>query len=82
MTMDKSLKGASKLVRRRNVLKREERVARLMDDGKWTDQRSVYGLPKVKAQTHMPKGHAKEKKEAAPAAEGAAAEGEAKEAAK
>jgi len=64
MTMDKSLKRSSKLMRRRNVLKRDERIAKLTDEEKWSEGDSVFGLPKVKVQIHVPKAHAKaEKKE-------------------
>jgi len=67
MTMDKSLKSSSKLVRRRNVLKRDERIAKLTDEEKWSEGDSVFGLQKVKVQIHVPKAHAKaEKKEEEP----------------
>ena len=45
--MDPSLKSASSLVRHRNVLKRDERLARLKDEEKWAVGQSVFGLPKV-----------------------------------
>ena len=35
------------LVRHRNVLKRDERMARLKEEEKWPEGRSIYGLPKV-----------------------------------
>ena len=47
MSLDPSLKSASSLVRHRNVLTRDERLARLKDEEKWTAGRSVFGLPKV-----------------------------------
>lgn len=47
MSLDASLKSASSLVRHRNVLKRDERMARLKDEEKWPEGRSVFGLPKV-----------------------------------
>jgi small basic protein (TIGR04137 family) len=76
MTMDKSLKSSNKLVRRRNVLKRDERVARLEDDGKWEEGMSVFGMSKLKVQTHVTKAGKKEKKVAeAESAEGAATAG-------
>ncbi len=69
MSMDRSLKSASSLVRHRNVLTRAERLVQLADEEKWDDSKSVYGLPKV--------GHRKQAlAKAAPkeeAAEGAAA---------
>jgi small basic protein (TIGR04137 family) len=47
MSMDRSLKSASALVRHRNVLTRAERMARLQDEEKWAPGRSIFGLPKV-----------------------------------
>src|SRR3984957_2049805 len=47
MSMDRSLKSASALVRHRNVLTRDERLGKLKEDEKWRDGQSVYGLPKV-----------------------------------
>jgi small basic protein (TIGR04137 family) len=47
MSLDRSLKGANALVRHRNVLTRDERLARLKEAEKWTEQKSVFGLPKV-----------------------------------
>ena len=32
----------------RNVLKRHERVRLMKDQGRWKDERSVFGLPKIK----------------------------------
>lgn len=34
----------------RNVLKRHERLQHLMGRGLWTDGRSIFGLPKIKAE--------------------------------
>ena len=47
MSLDKSLKGRSRLVRHRNVLTRTERVEKLKELGRWTDESTVIGLPKV-----------------------------------
>ena len=47
MSMDRSLKSASALVRHRNVLTRAERMARLQDEEKWAPGRSIFGMPKV-----------------------------------
>ena len=47
MSLDRSLKSASALVRHRNVLTRAERLAQLTEEEKWNDSKSVYGLPKV-----------------------------------
>jgi len=47
MSLDRSLKSANALIRHRNVLTRAERLAKLAEDGKWDEKKSVYGLPKV-----------------------------------
>jgi len=71
MSLDRSLKSANALIRHRNVLTRAERLAKLTEQEKWNDSKSVYGLPKV-AHRKMAavKGPAKEE-----AAEGAATAG-------
>ena len=49
MSLHKSLKSGGRLSRRRNVLTRAERIARLVDEEKWDPERdSGFGLPKVK----------------------------------
>ena len=71
MSLDRSLKSANSLVRHRNVLTRPERLAKLSEDGKWDEAKSVFGLPKV---AHRKVEAAKPVKEAAAeGAEGAAA---------
>jgi small basic protein (TIGR04137 family) len=73
MSLDRSLKSANALVRHRNVLTRQERLAKLTDDGKWDEKKSVFGLPKV---AHRKVEAIKAVKEAAAeGAEGAAAAG-------
>ena len=47
MSMDRSLRGASSLVRHRNVLTRGERLDRLKEQEKWDESKPVLGLPKV-----------------------------------
>ena len=47
MSLSRSLKGASSLARHRNVLSRAERIAKLMEEEKYEEGRSVFGLPKV-----------------------------------
>src|SRR5436190_7865022 len=47
MSLDRSLKSANALIRHRNVLTRDERLLRLKEAEKWTEQKSVFGLPKV-----------------------------------
>ena len=49
MTMHKSLKNKNTLKRARNVLTRAERLAVLEDDGRWSEEKSVFGLPKVRS---------------------------------
>lgn len=67
MSMDRSLRSASSLVRHRNVLTRAEKLEVLKDAEKWDDSKSVFGLPKVGHRKQVVGG--KEKTEAA--AEGA-----------
>ena len=50
MTIDKSLKKPSGVVRARNVLKRDERVKVLQEQDRWVEGRSPIGLPKVRIQ--------------------------------
>ncbi len=47
MSLDRSLKAANSLPRHRNVLTRAERLTRLTEEEKWSESKSVYGLPKV-----------------------------------
>ncbi|MDI6733714.1 MAG: small basic protein [Planctomycetota bacterium] len=69
MSIHKSLVVSGKLKRHRNVLKRSERLERLLADGKSIDEISVFGLQKLR--NIMPKVKAKPKKETAEAAAGA-----------
>lgn len=49
MSLHKSLKTQGGLVRKRNVLNREERIARLAELGKWLEEKdSVFHLPKTR----------------------------------
>ncbi len=50
MSIDKSLKKPSGMVRTRNVLKRGERIAQLAREGRWHEGQSPLGLPKVRVQ--------------------------------
>lgn len=64
MSLDRTLKSRSSLARHRNVLSRAERVAILMDDGRWTpEKQSVYGLPKVSHRKAVVGKKAKKKEE-------------------
>ncbi len=51
MSMHKSLRSKSGLLRARNVLSREERIEKLEEDEEWSEEDSVFGLPKVKVET-------------------------------
>lgn len=48
MSMHPSLKSASKITTKRNVLKRFERIDIMRKDGKWKEGDRAYGLPKTK----------------------------------
>lgn len=48
MSQHRSLKGASTITVKRNVLKRFERVELMKKRGVWKADRSVLGLPKTK----------------------------------
>lgn len=78
MTMDKSLKVRTDMVRARSVLSRAERIERLKSSDRWKDGDSPMGLPKVrvyKLALKKKKKKAKEEEgaEGAVAAPGAAA---------
>ena len=48
MSIHRSLAGAGKLKRHRNVLTRPERIERLKKEERWGDNASVFGLAKVR----------------------------------
>ena len=48
MTIDKSLRTRRGIVRARNVLTRAERIERLMQQDRWTEEDGPCGLPKVR----------------------------------
>jgi small basic protein (TIGR04137 family) len=48
MSLHPSLKAASKIATKRNVLKRFERIDALRKKGKWKDGDRAFGLPKTK----------------------------------
>ena len=70
MGVDKSLKVKGGLLRRRNVLSREERVKLLEREERWEAGGSVFGLPKVSTRVRgaRKKKKAKETAAAAPTA--------------
>ncbi len=47
MSLDRSLKIKSSLVRHRNVLSRAERIDLLKSQDRWKDEMTPLGLPKV-----------------------------------
>ncbi len=63
MSLDKSLKSKSTLARHRNVLNRAERIERLKELDKWTEDQSPFGLPKVGHRKVSVGGKDKSKKE-------------------
>jgi len=48
MSVHRSLKGASKIGAKRNVLKRYERIDILRRQGKWKEGDRAFGLPKTR----------------------------------
>ena len=49
MSLHPSLKGSTKIVAKRNVLKRFERISHMIKEGKWkAGEDKVFGLPKTK----------------------------------
>jgi small basic protein (TIGR04137 family) len=77
MSIDKSLKRKGGMTRARCVLTRAERIAKMMENGKWTDATSPFGLVKTRVQKIVLKKKAKKEAteggDAAAAAPGAAA---------
>lgn len=47
MSQHASFGGKGKIMARRNVLKRYERIKYLQKKGKWSEEKSVFGLPKT-----------------------------------
>jgi small basic protein (TIGR04137 family) len=50
VSLDKSLKTKSSLVRARNVLKRAERIEKLKFEDRWVEGQPALGLPKVRVE--------------------------------
>ncbi len=74
MSLHKSLVSKEGLKRHRNVLNRAERIKALQEDDRWEEERSVFGLPKVRHMKVRKKGKDKAKTAEAKTAEGAALE--------
>ena len=68
MSIDPSLKIKGALTRHRNVLTRAERIEKLKEEERWSEEDSLLGLPKVEHR----KSHAGRKSSEAPAKEAAA----------
>ncbi|MHC4126504.1 MAG: small basic protein [Planctomycetota bacterium] len=47
MSIDRSLKIRGALSRHRNVLSRAERIEQLKEEERWSEEDSLFGLPKV-----------------------------------
>ena len=63
MTIDKSLRIRTGMMRTRNVLTRAERIEKLKASDRWADGDTVHGLPKVRVQKLALKKKKKAKKE-------------------
>ena len=63
MTLDKSLRVRTGMIRNRNVLTRAERIQKLANAERWSEEESVLGLPKVRVQKLSLKKKKKVKKE-------------------
>ena len=50
MSLHNRLKRSSKIQVRRNVLKRHERIDKMIDEGKWKKGDKVLGLPKTRVE--------------------------------
>ena len=76
MSLHKSLLAGRRAGKHRNVLSREERIAKLEEDGRWDESgSSVFGLAKVRSIKPVAGKKAKKKEEEAAAAAEAGAEG-------
>lgn len=65
MSIDKSLKRKAGMSRQRCVLTRAERIAKMMENGKFGAETSPYGLPKTRVQKIALKKKAKKEDDAA-----------------
>ena len=77
MSIDKSLKKPSGVVRARNVLKRGERILILQEQDRWLEDQSPLGLPKVRVAKAAAGKKKKKEKEEGEEEEGAEGEAEA-----
>lgn len=75
MTMDRTLKASSGLLRTRSVLTRAERIEKLEEDGKFDPEKdSPLGLPKVRVKKTKVGGKAKKEEKTEQAVEAATEE--------
>lgn len=74
MSIDKSLKRKGGMTRTRCVLKRSERILKMMENGSFPDGRSPFALPKTRVQKIVLRKKAKAEK-TAEGTEGTAAAG-------
>lgn len=63
MTIDKSLKIRAGSTKQRNVLNRAERLAKLIENDRFNEGDSLYGMPKVRVQKISMKKKKKVKKD-------------------
>ena len=63
MSVHRSLVTGGNLVRTRSVMTRYERILELRRTGRWTDESTAYGLPKVRVLKVKKRVKAKKKKE-------------------
>lgn len=62
MSIHPSLRGVNTLVGERSVFTRKERLLKLIEDGRMTEDDSVYGLPKVRTKFKIKTKKSKKKK--------------------
>ncbi len=63
MSIHPSLRGVNTLIGERSVFTRKERLLKLIEDGRMTEDDSVYGLPKVRTRVKIKSKKAKKKKD-------------------
>lgn len=71
MSIDKSLKRKGAMARTRCVMTRAERIAKMLEDGKFAADRSPFGLPKTRVTKIVLKKKAKKEAVEGDAAAGA-----------
>ncbi|MBL7070509.1 MAG: small basic protein [Candidatus Omnitrophica bacterium] len=80
MSVHPSLKSTDKNKKQRSVLKRTERIKKMIDKDEWKEGDSVFGLPKIKTvKLKLKKEKVEKPEEAGAAAEGTAPTAETKE---